>query len=148
MVSPAMDMLSVFITPWMKPTSSHCATSSACARDHRFEQRAVGVLRRRGIRVVAGDDVVGQQPHALPIAARREELEGADADMAGGDARQHRAGQHGLAQTVSPVVTAASARVVGMPSAAIASLTRYSRSTGPSAARPSPRRENGVGRSP
>ncbi len=47
--------------------------------------------------------------------------------------------------TVSPVVTAASARVVGMPSAAIASLTTYSRSTGPSAARPSPPRENGVG---
>ena len=35
--------------------------------------------------------------------------------------------------------------MVGMPSAAIASLTMYSRSTGPSAARPSPRRENGVG---
>ena len=46
--------------------------------------------------------------------------------------------------TRSPVVATASARVVGMPSAAIASLTRYSRSTGPSAARPSPPRENGV----
>ena len=46
--------------------------------------------------------------------------------------------------TGSPVVTAASARVVGTPSAAIASLTTYSRSTGPSAARPSPPRENGV----
>ncbi len=32
-----------------------------------------------------------------------------------------------------------------MPSANMASLTMYSRSTGPSAARPSPRRENGVG---
>jgi transglutaminase-like putative cysteine protease len=37
-----------------------------------------------------------------------------------------------------------SARVVGIPSACIASLTRYSRRTGPNAARPSPRRENGV----
>ena len=46
--------------------------------------------------------------------------------------------------TRSPVVTAASARVVGMPSACMASLTRYSRSTGPSAARPSPPREKGV----
>jgi hypothetical protein len=46
-------------------------------------------------------------------------------------------------QTGSPVVTAASARVVGIPSAAIASLTAYSRRTGPSAARPSPRLENG-----
>ena len=41
-------------------------------------------------------------------------------------------------QTVSPVVTAARVRVVGIPSAAIASLTMYSRRTGPSAARPSP----------
>src|SRR6187455_2455798 len=46
--------------------------------------------------------------------------------------------------TRSPEVTAASERVVGMPNANIASLTMYSRSTGPSAARPSPRRENGV----
>ena len=50
--------------------------------------------------------------------------------------------------TCSPDVTAASERVVGMPSANIASLTMYSRSTGPSAARPSPRRENGVGPDP
>ena len=35
-------------------------------------------------------------------------------------------------------------RVVGMPSACMASLTRYSLSTGPSGARPSPRREKGV----
>ena len=37
-------MLSVFMTPWMKPTSSQRATSSACARDHALEQRAVGLL--------------------------------------------------------------------------------------------------------
>src|ERR1019366_149236 len=42
--------------------------------------------------------------------------------------------------TLSPVTTAASDRVVGMPSVAIASLTMYSRSTGPSAARPKWRR--------
>ncbi len=47
--------------------------------------------------------------------------------------------------TFSPVMTAASERVVGMPNANMASLTMYSRSTGPSAARPSPRREKGVG---
>ena len=46
--------------------------------------------------------------------------------------------------TVSPVATAARARVEGMPSAVMASLTTYSRNTGPSAARPSPPRENGV----
>ena len=46
--------------------------------------------------------------------------------------------------TTSPLRTAASARVVGMPSACIASPIRYSRSTGPTAALPSPPRENGV----
>jgi hypothetical protein len=51
-------------------------------------------------------------------------------------------------QTGSPLVTAASARVVGIPSAAIPSLTMYSRSTGPRGARPSPRREYGVGPAP
>ena len=50
--------------------------------------------------------------------------------------------------TGSPVVTTARLRVVGMPSACIASLMMYSRSMGPSAARPSPRRENGVGPAP
>ena len=46
--------------------------------------------------------------------------------------------------TISPVNATARLRVVGIPSACIASLTMYSRSIGPSAARPSPLRENGV----
>ncbi len=66
-------------------------------RDHGFEQRAVGPLGIGGVRVVPGDDVIGQPPHALGIAARREILEGADANMAGGYAGQHRAGQRHLA---------------------------------------------------
>ena len=125
-------MLSVFITPWMKPTSSQRATSSACRAMTRFEQRAIGALGLGGLRVVPGDDVVGEQPHALGVAARGEILEGADADVAGrrrGSAPRRAAASR--ACTRSPVVTAASARVVGMPSAAMASLTMYSRSTGP-----------------
>ena len=119
------------------------------ARDDAFEQRVIGALGLGDVRVVPGDDVVGELPHAIGVAARGEELEGADADVARGHAGEHRAGQHASrACTRSPVVTAASERVVGMPSAAIASLTMYSRSTGPSAARPSPRRENGVGPEP
>ncbi len=43
-----------------------------------------------------------------------------------------------------PVATTASDRVVGMPSACMASLTTYSRSIGPTTARPSPPRANGV----
>ena len=46
------------------------------------------------------DDVVGELPHAVGVAARGEELEGADADVARRHARQHRAGQHGLAHHV------------------------------------------------
>ncbi len=44
-------------------------------------------------------------------------------------------------KTASPVATAAKARVPAIPNACMASLTRYSRSTGPKAARPSPLRE-------
>ena len=29
MVSPEIELLSVFITPWMKPTLIHCAMSAA-----------------------------------------------------------------------------------------------------------------------
>ena len=97
MVSPEIDMLSVFITPWMKPTSSQRATSSAWRAIDAFEQRAIGALGLGDVRIVPGDDVVGEQAHAVGVAARGEELEGADADVARGHARQHRAGQHGLA---------------------------------------------------
>jgi hypothetical protein len=34
----------VFITPWMKPTSSQRATSFGLARDHAFQQRVIGTL--------------------------------------------------------------------------------------------------------
>ncbi len=44
----------------------------------------------------------------------------------------------------SPVKVTARLRVVGMPSACIASLMMYSRSIGPSGARPSPEREYSV----
>ena len=67
------------------------------ARDHAIEQGAIRVLLVARIGIVAGDDMVGQQAQRLAIAARSEELEGADADVAGRDARQHRARQHGLA---------------------------------------------------
>ena len=71
-------------------------------------------------------------------------LECANTNMTARDERVSTAPGSGVSRhTVSPVATAASERVVGMPNAAIASLTIYSRSTGPSAARPSPRRENG-----
>jgi len=62
-------------------------------RDHRLEQAEIAVLRLRRLRMVARNDMVRQRPQALGVLPGREELEGADADVAGGDARQHRAGQ-------------------------------------------------------
>jgi hypothetical protein len=69
-------------------------------------------------------------------------LKRADAQMARGDARQHRAGQHLLARDArSPVSATARLRVVGSAKPNIASEIRNSRSIGPSAALPSPPRE-------
>ena len=81
----------------MKPTSSQRAISSAWRRDHALQQRVIGALGLGGVGIVPGDDVIGQPPHAVGIAARGKELEGADADVARRDARQHRAGQRRLA---------------------------------------------------
>ena len=57
-------------------------------------------------------------------------------------------GQEHLTAIRSPVLTTARLRVVGMPRACMASLMIYSRNIGPKAARPSPRRENGVSPEP
>src|ERR1039458_618252 len=43
------------------------------------------------------DDVIGEAPDRIQIPARREELEGADTDVARRDAGQYRAGQRRLA---------------------------------------------------
>ena len=91
-------MLSVFITPWMKPTFIHCAISAAWRSATRSSRPTKRLGRADEIGVVARDRVVGELAHALDVAARGEELERADADVARGDARQHRAGQHRLAQ--------------------------------------------------
>ena len=67
---------------------------------HGFQQRQVRTRRVRGLRVMAGDDVVGQLAHAVGVAARGEILEGTDAHVAGRHARQHRAGHGTLAEHV------------------------------------------------
>ena len=138
-------MLSVFITPWMKPTFIHCAISAAWRAATRSSSARKRPRRRRRARGRGARSCTRRAAHALEVAARGEELERADADVARRDARQHRAGQHDSRATPArPVATTASARVVGMPSACIASPTSTSRSIGPTAALPSPPRENGV----
>ena len=54
---------------------------------------------------MAGYDVIRKLAGRLYVAARREELEGADADVALGDPGQHRALSGLSRQIVSPVVT-------------------------------------------
>ena len=61
------------MTPWMKPTSSQRATRSACRAIDAFEQRVIGALGMRQLAGSAGDDVIRQPPHAIGIAARRED---------------------------------------------------------------------------
>ena len=67
------------------------------AGDHQIEEGAVAVRSVRRFGVVPRDDVIGEAPDRIHISARREELEGADADVARRDAGQYRAGQRRLA---------------------------------------------------
>ena len=98
MVSPEMAMLSVFMTPWIKPTFDPLRDQPRLAFGDAFEQGEEAARRADEAGVVAGDRVLGELAHALGIAAGSEELERADTDVARRDARQHRAGQHRLAQ--------------------------------------------------
>ena len=88
----------MFMTPWMKPSSIHCATRLAWRPDDGVQERAVGLPGVRDGGVVAGDGVVGERAQAFGVASCREELESAYAEMAGGDAGKDRAGHHGFAQ--------------------------------------------------
>ena len=83
-------MLSVFITPWMNPTSCHRATSDGLAVRDRAEELQV-LLRGVGqLRVVAVDRVVGQRPQGRLVPQGRHVLERPDPDVAGGHAGQDR----------------------------------------------------------
>ena len=97
MVSPEIDVLSVFITPWTKPTPSQRATRSACASITRSSSASASLPLPAASRVVARERVGGERDQRLAVVARGEELERADADVARRHAREHRAGQHLLA---------------------------------------------------
>ena len=97
MVSPEIVMLSVFITPWTKPTSIHSRDQRRLGGDDRLEQGEVGVLRVGGRGVVARDRVVGEAPEQVEVVGGPGVLEGADAQVAARHPGQHGAGQHGLA---------------------------------------------------
>ena len=67
------------------------------ARDHQVEEGAVPVRGVNRLWVMPRDDVISEAPDRIQIPARREELEGADTDVARRDAGQYRAGQRRLA---------------------------------------------------
>src|SRR4029077_16380716 len=67
------------------------------ARDHQVEEGAVPVRGVNRLWVMPRDDVISAAPNRIQIPARREELQGADTDVARRDAGQYRAGQRRLA---------------------------------------------------
>ena len=147
MVSPEIVTLSVFSTPCTKPTSIHARPGGP----GRPRRRRTG--RRTAPRPPRPPGGAGRwrgRPAGAAGRCRRSRrpgpgvLEAADAQVAARDPGEDGAGQHVSRWTPRPVATTASERVVGMPRACIASLMTYSRSIGPTAARPSPPRANGV----
>jgi hypothetical protein len=57
--------------------------------EHRIEKCGVGLIGVGDLGIVARDDVVRERAYTIDVPARREVLEGADADMASCDAGQH-----------------------------------------------------------
>ena len=90
-------MLSVFMTPWTKPTPSQRATRFACASMTRSSRASASLPLPAALRVVARERVGGERDQRLAVVARGEELERADAEVARGHAREDRAGQRLLA---------------------------------------------------
>ena len=70
--------------------------------DHRSSRASASLPLPRGVRVVARERVRGERHQRLAVAARGEELERADAEVARGDAREDRAGQRLLAHDELP----------------------------------------------
>ena len=134
-------MLSVFITPWMKPTCIHCAIRRSLALDHGLQQREERL--RPTLRAAGSAARSCSRPAGAPVRCRRARRSTRTCRRGCGlrprGSVRHRAARCSR-YTGSPVATTASARVVGMPSACIASPISTSRSIGPTAALPSPPR--------
>ena len=81
-----------------EPDQQPAGDQRRLARHHALQKGTRRHRRVGGGRIVPGDGVTGQLRQRLAIAAGGEELERADAEMAGGDAGEDRAGQDRLAQ--------------------------------------------------
>ena len=104
MVSPDTAMLSVFMTPWMKPTFIQTGDERGLARHDLLQQRKIGALDLSGAqRIMPIDHIVGEDLRAGDIAPRRKIFKRADTHVARGDSRQMAPGSVVSRCTVSPV---------------------------------------------
>src|SRR6202011_4004925 len=82
----------------MNEADEHPLRYKRClARDHQVEEGAVPVRGVNRLWVMPRDDVISEAPDRIQIPTRREELEGADTDVARRDAGQYRARQRRFA---------------------------------------------------
>ena len=139
-------MLSVFITPWQKPTACHCAISRAVRRATSSQQRQQRQRRVAALGIEAVDHAVDQPAQRGHVVGRvREVLEVAEAQEAGRHARHDGRGLDRFAAHRQRRADDGTARAwSGCPGACIASEHRNSRIDERSTARPSPMREYGV----
>ena len=107
-------MLSVFMTPWMKPTSIHRAISEAWASTTHSKNARYGFSASRACGIMACDRVVGQTPHERSRRRRRAAYWKVPTRMWLAATRVSTAPGSSVSRaTCSPVATTASARVVG-----------------------------------
>ena len=99
---PEIVMLSVFITPWTKPTVHPAGNQPRLSVANRGKEAKVRVIRFVKFGVVSSNAVVGELFHLLRFSARGEELERADPYVAGCDTGQHRSWEYTFAQDPLP----------------------------------------------
>ena len=138
-------MLSVFITPWTKPTDSHRAIRARLPLDDAFEQCGIRSVGCRKVRI--------ESSRSRSRQGGGRHLRRSGGRNTGRCRREHGSLRHGSIRRPAEAAHAVPSRrwrplrataSLECRRAAIASLTRYSRSTGPTAALPSPRREKTV----
>ena len=66
--------------------------------DHAIEESAVLLFCLRGLRIVAGDSIVGQRAGGFSVASRGKILEGAHAEVAGCYTGKHGSGEDRFTQ--------------------------------------------------
>jgi hypothetical protein len=72
-------------------TDEQPACNELClSRSDKFKQREIWEVGSTGLRVMAGDDVIGEETKTVEIATGRKELKRSDANVAGDHSRENR----------------------------------------------------------